>query len=394
VGCVRFAHSQAFHAVVLSLSAFGCGTPSAEPTSAGGVGGQGGAAGSVAGAAPAGAPGEGGTTAGSGPASGAGGITGGTGNGGSAGSAGSALGGAGSGGGSSGTGAAGGAPAGAGGSGGDAGGSGGAGGAPMAGSGGAGSGGSAGVAGAMAGAAGSTAGAAGGPPIVLDPTLFIASDSTASTYGATTTQGGWGQFFADEFTDDVTVVNRSRGGRTARRFIDAEDEQSLDLVWNAAEAGDYLLVQFGTNDSNSTATYVNVDGDTIPYYLDPDTDFKTWLRIYIDGARERSLTPVLVTPPPRRSCTGDSHDFGNGTARWATAMKELAAETGTALIDLNQKTLDYLNMIGCIASEEFFFNDGTRIDGTHFSKTGAALMAGFVADGVAEAGLPVAALLK
>jgi lysophospholipase L1-like esterase len=190
-------------------------------------------------------------------------------------------------------------------------------------------------------------------------------------------------------------VNRARGGRNARRFIDAADEQSLELVWDAAEPGDYLFVQFGTNDSNSGgATYVNVDGDSIPYYLEPQTDFKTWLRVYIDGARERRVTPVLVTPPPRRSCTDDSHSFGNGTARWATAMKELAVETGTVLIDLNQKTLDHLNMIGCIASADFFFSNGGSVDGTHFSKTGAALMAAFVASGITEAALPLASRLK
>lgn len=69
-------------------------------------------------------------------------------------------------------------------------------------------------------------------------------------------------------------------------------------------------------------------------------------------------------------------------------------QKGTALIDLNQKTLDYLNMIGCMASADFFFDDGTTVDGTHFSKTGAALMAGFVADGVEEAGLPLQARLE
>ena len=149
----------------------------------------------------------------------------------------------------------------------------------------------------------STGGSAGGPPVTANPTLFIASDSTALAYGANTTQGGWGQFFQEHFQTGVTVVNRARGGRNARRFIDAADEQSLDLVWDAAKPGDYLFVQFGTNDSNNGgATYVNVDGDTIPYYLDPQTDFKTWLRVYIDGARERMVTPVLVTPPPRRSC--------------------------------------------------------------------------------------------
>ena len=75
-------------------------------------------------------------------------------------------------------------------------------------------------------------------------------------------------------------------------------------------------------------------------------------------------------------------------------MKELGSETGAAVIDLNQKTLDYLNMIGCMASADFFYNNGTTVDGTHFSKTGAALMAGFVAEGVTELDLPLASLVK
>ncbi len=350
----------------------GVGASGAAGAAAGGTAGAGGTGGSNAAGASGSAGASPGGAAGSSGVGNAGALGGGSGTGGSAGTgtagAGAASGG---GGGTAQAGAAGGA-------------------AGAAGGGTAGASGSAGQSGGGAGSAGS----AGAPPISDQPTIYIASDSTASTYAASTTQGGWGQFLADHFDSSVKVDNRSRGGRTARRFIDAEDEQSLDRIYQVIKPGDYLFVQFGTNDSNSTAMYTNVDGDSIPYYLDPDTDFKTWLRVYVDGAREHEATPVFVTPPPRRSCSGDSHDFGNGTARWATAMKELASETGTAVIDLNQKTLDYLNMIGCLASAEFFFDDGTRIDGTHFSKTGAALMAGFVADGVRKAALPVAQALK
>lgn len=194
---------------------------------------------------------------------------------------------------------------------------------------------------------------------------------------------------AAEFSSVVTVENRAIGGRTARRFI---DEGSLDDIWADITAGDYLFVQFGTNDGNRTATY-QLNGETIPYYLDPATDFKTYLLQYLDGARERQAIPVLVTPPPRNSayCTG-----GNGTGAHAAAMRELGAAEAVAVVDLNQKTVDHLKAICPAPTPEDFFlvrADGS-VDGTHFQENGARIMAGFVADGVREAGLPLAALLE
>jgi len=66
------------------------------------------------------------------------------------------------------------------------------------------------------------------------------------------------------------------------------------------------------------------------------------------------------------------------------------------VIDLNQKTLDHLNMIGCVAAGADFFliKADKTVDGTHFNTTGAKIMAGFVADGVGELALPIAAFLK
>jgi hypothetical protein len=92
---------------------------------------------------------------------------------------------------------------------------------------------------------------------------------------------------------------------TARHFI---ENGYLEQIFEDAKSGDYLLVQFGTNDGNKNATY-QLDGQTIPYFLDPATDFKDYLKRYVEGARERGLTPVFVTPPPRNSayCTGGNH---------------------------------------------------------------------------------------
>ncbi len=220
-----------------------------------------------------------------------------------------------------------------------------------------------------------------------DVNVYLAGDSIVQTYADTTSpndQAGWGQMLGALYDAQVHVINNAIGGRTARRFI---DEGRLDAIWAVAKAGDYLLVQFGTNDGNRTATYT-INGQTIPYYLDPATDFKTWLTQYINGARSRGIRLVFVTPTPRNSayCTG-----GNGTAAWAQAMRELATAQGIPLVDLNTKTVNYLRAI-CPAPtpENFFFlrPDGT-VDGTHFQENGARILARFVADGIGEAGLPL-----
>jgi len=230
------------------------------------------------------------------------------------------------------------------------------------------------------GTAGSgAAGAAGQPGGMLQPlTVYLAGDSTVQTYtNSSIHQAGWGQFLQATLDPKAKVDNQAIGGRTARRFI---DEGRLKQISDKLKAGDYLLVQFGTNDGNKTATY-ELNGETIPYYLDPQTDFKTWLLEYVKVARARSASAVFVTPPPRMSCTGDSHNFGNGLGGYATAMKELGKAENVPVVDLNLRTLEYLNGIGCMAAGKDFFlirADGT-IDSTHFQEGGAQHMAEFVA---------------
>ena len=152
-------------------------------------------------------------------------------------------------------------------------------------------------------------------------------------------------------------------------------------------------MQFGTNDSNQTATYD--DGE--PYYLAPATDFKTYMQMYIDGAKGRGVTPVLVTPPPRNSCRSDGVSFNYSFTSYATAMKELGQTNGVTVVDLGARAVTYLNgKADCDwASANFFLirADGT-VDGTHFQEMGANILAGLVAQGVTESTLPLAAYVK
>lgn len=230
------------------------------------------------------------------------------------------------------------------------------------------------------------------PTPVGPVTVYLAGDSIVMTYADTASdrdQAGWGQMLGGYFDESVTINNRAIGGRTARRYI---DEGRLDDVSAELEPGDYLLVQFGTNDGNRTATYT-IGNQTVPYFLDPATDFKAYLQLYIDEARGRGAIPVLVTPTPRNSayCTG-----GNGTAAHAAAMKELGLAQAVTVVDLNASAVEYLRAICPAPNPENFFllrADGT-VDGTHFQENGARILAGFVADGLSVPPLPFAALRR
>jgi len=252
-------------------------------------------------------------------------------------------------------------------------------------------GGSSGGRGGSSGSSGSSG--AAGAATLPDVSVYLAGDSTVSEYTLDPANpkswAGWGQMLGPHYAKHVTVVDAAVGGRTARRFI---QEGSLDAILKKLRAGDYLLVQFGTNDSNPTATY-SFMGTTYPYFADADTDFKTYLRQYIDGAKAKQAIAVLVTPPPRNSayCNG-----GRSLANYGQAMIELAQASQIAVVDLGLKAHAYLSAIcpkPSTGAQETFFkvNADGSIDGTHFQENGARLLAGFVADGIDEAKLGLAA---
>lgn len=219
-------------------------------------------------------------------------------------------------------------------------------------------------------------------------TVYIAGDSTVASYRDTeslTDQAGWGQMLSEYLDPLATVDNRAVGGTTSRSFIDFGHFATLEA--DLAD-GDTLLVQFGTNDGNKTATY-ELNGQEVPYYLDPATDFKTYLSKYIDLADAKGASLVFVTPPPRNSayCTG-----GNGTGGHAQAMRELGTERGIPVADLNQRSVDHLEAIcpAPVPEDVFLLRADGTVDGTHFQENGARLLASLVADEVSQRATPLA----
>ncbi|MFC8598711.1 fibronectin type III domain-containing protein [Isoptericola sp. NPDC057191] len=218
------------------------------------------------------------------------------------------------------------------------------------------------------------------------PTAYVTGDSTVQTYtDGYAPQAGWGQMLERFLSDDVAVDNQAIGGRSSKNFI---SQGRLDTVLREIRPGDYLFVQFGHND----ASYGVDDRYAAP------ADYRNYLRAYVDGAKQRGATPILVTPVSRRSfdATGQANV---SFPEYVEQVRQLAEETGTPLVDLSASSRAYLTDIGPEAAKSVFLwvpagvyagrPNGTQ-DDTHFQTYGAIQMARLVAQDVKELDVPLA----
>lgn len=188
--------------------------------------------------------------------------------------------------------------------------------------------------------------------------LIIIGDSTVCNYPAKSDRRGWGMFIQDYFNrNQLQVINLALSGRSTKTFI-------KEGHWAAAlkEKPDYVLIQFGHNDSHSPDR---------PEATDAKTTYRQYLRQYIDESRAIGARPVLITPMCRRNFKPDGQVV-NALLPYANAMKIVAKEKHVPLVDLNTASVMLCNQLGPKASEALACN---HKDHTHFSPKGAKEMA-------------------
>jgi lysophospholipase L1-like esterase len=191
--------------------------------------------------------------------------------------------------------------------------------------------------------------------------IAIIGDSTVCEYPATRPDRGWGQFIEERFTDGaVKTTNLAAGGRSTKTFIqEGRWQKTLDLKPN------YVLIQFGHNDSHAPEK---------PEATSASTDYKSFLRRYVDESRAIGATPILVTPMVRRTF-GDDGKLTDILQPYAASMKEVATEKSVAVIDLHASSKKLVEQLGPEASAEMANKTG---DATHFNEKGARAMADLV----------------
>jgi lysophospholipase L1-like esterase len=208
-------------------------------------------------------------------------------------------------------------------------------------------------------------------------TLHLAGDSTVMTYAATVVQEGWGQELGQFFNNKVTIDNQAIGGANVKTFKSGNWNKIITVL----KAGDYVMMQFGANDSGTA------HGPVTP------PDFAATLGQMADEVKAKQATPIFVTPSAFFEWSGGKQNNAR-LAPYAAAMLTEGAAKDVLVDNLNARGVEHLNALGQTAAVALYLPVRGAPDKAHFVKAGAAKMAQFVAEELRRINSPLAAYLK
>jgi len=227
--------------------------------------------------------------------------------------------------------------------------------------------------------------------------IYIAGDSIASEHDIDDTYErqvvGWGSIIGDLFTEDVTIVNEARSGRSSKSYISSSNYYNYI---GKLSKGDYYLISFGHNDEKES----DLTRYTDPYGAsDEKESFKWYLKnYYIEPALKVGAYPILISSVVRCNFDGEvlatqSHE------KYAVAMEQMVEEyklqgIEVGYIDLHQITADYYNQVGKLEAESLHAYTATSLDTTHYCDKGAKLASDFITYEMKEQGLDICKYLK
>ncbi|MGM9748834.1 MAG: pectinesterase family protein [Candidatus Cryptobacteroides sp.] len=200
--------------------------------------------------------------------------------------------------------------------------------------------------------------------------LRLMGDSTMAdkdlSYG--NPERGWGQRLKSRVDSCVTVANYAQNGRSTKSFITLG---LWDKVKSELSEGDWLLIQFGHNDSKESDT---------TRYAAPYGAYSDNLRTFVSYALEVGAKPILLTPVSRRWFDDEGRLKTECHGDYPDAMKKVAEEFNIPLIDANAITQKWLIDLGDYASRQYYMwldkgvcpkhPDGL-VDNTHTNVAGA-----------------------
>lgn len=213
--------------------------------------------------------------------------------------------------------------------------------------------------------------------------IFWAGDSTVKRNTIETyPQTGIGQALYLYLKEDVTIYNYAENGRSTKSFI---QEGRLDQI--AAEIGenDFLFIQFGHNDQKEDEER----------HTDAYGEYQENLKKFIELAKKKKAKAVLITPLYRRHFDENGKILDHVHFDYPDAMKAVAKECSVVYIDLSEKSKCLFTQYGDEATKKWFMHlqpgeyqayPKGSIDNTHLKQEGAVIMAGLVAEGLAQLG--------
>ena len=227
-------------------------------------------------------------------------------------------------------------------------------------------------------------------PVSDKPTVYVAADSTAQRYRADKApQQGWGYYLQDYFSANVTVSNHAIAGRSSKSFY---DNGRLNTILDQIKPGDYLIVDFGINDGDSSKSerYAPVKGN-----VDNPVSgsFEYYMTFYIKGALDKGATPILMSPT--LSIKNQTQPFKVGYRNIDSACQALARKYNIPYFDLGQAMVNDFNKRDYNTVRSYYMGGAVGgTDFTHFTEAGAKVTAQIICNGIKSLGIPLSKEVK
>ena len=233
-------------------------------------------------------------------------------------------------------------------------------------------------------------------PLFAD--LYLAGDSTMCNYADRQyPQQGWGQALARYMKNPDMLHNWAVGGRSAKSY---KAEGRWQKIVDALKPGDFVIIAFGHNDANKAKT---------DRYSTP-ADYKELMRGFAADVKGKRATLVFATSIPHsggitkdKDGTTKVRGSAAGIGPYVAATRELGAELGVEVLDLNAYACKAFEQMGADAAfklymriqpGEYAAHPQGKSDGCHTRDTGADFFARAALEMCFERKLPMAKLFK
>ena len=197
--------------------------------------------------------------------------------------------------------------------------------------------------------------------------IYIAGDSTVCDQ-TDPEYAGWGQELPPYFNYPVSVANYADSGESSGSFLGSGS--LFGAINSRLKANDYVLIQFGHNDKDTTAT-----------------TFHDNMTSYVTRVKAKNAFPVLITPVARATFSGNTvtaQHINNTGADLPAIIKQVAMEQNVPVLDMTARTVQWLTQLGPRGWQQYH---ALGTDATHTNTAGATVEAGFVIELIKAANL-------
>lgn len=221
---------------------------------------------------------------------------------------------------------------------------------------------------------------AGDSTMALKPLYKNVWDSiTGDSISEAFPERGWGQLLPEFFYQNIVIEDYAQNGRSSRTFI---EQGWWQKILDNVQAGDYVVIQFGHNDS----------AEDRPDRYTPPKQYVENLTRFVDEVKAKGATPIICTSVVRRRFDSKGV-FQDSHGEYVELARQVAKDKNVLVIDMYEKSKQLLIDLGKDQSASLFlhieagenkiFPQG-KTDNTHFKETGARIMASLFVEGLRE----------